>query len=42
MSERNGSNASPAANGNSMSDMDPGPGVDVIDGATLYLSRFQF
>ena len=30
------------SNGNSMSDMEPGPGVDVIDGATLYLSRFQF
>lgn len=30
------------SNGNSESDLEPGPGVDVIGGATLYLSRFAF
>ena len=30
------------SNGNYDSDMDPGPGVDTIGGATLYLSRFNF
>lgn len=30
------------SNGNYDSDMDPGPGIDTVGGATLYLSRFNF
>ena len=30
------------SNGNGGTDMDPGPGVDMIRAVTLYLSRFDY